>query len=235
MKQKSLITITILLFILSLTLFIACENKEEGEPGKEDVQLITAETKFEDIISDVISQDDFESIKQNASSEINFRCVVESSSKMADYSISYNYATVDVNGNIVKAVDRTENENGNIDIKYSYSVIEDTVTTTWWSSDNLSWKQSTKSHEYAAGLKNMYNQAVLSMGSKYDDMTWSDEEKGYVVNVDENIYYFVFKFVDNRLAGMASVYEGTESQTSGTVIFYDFKKVPEITLPEITE
>ena len=65
-------------------------------------------------------------------------------------------------------------------------------------------------------------------------MVWSDEEKGYVVNVEEG-YYFVFKFVDNRLVGMSSVYEGDESPITGKVIFYDFGKVPEITLPEISE
>lgn len=233
MKRKNFIIITVLLFILSLISFISCENKGNND-HEEEVQQITADTKFEDIISDLVSQNDFEQIKQNASTENNFKCTMETSSVIADYSTSYNYVTADVNGNIVKAVDRLEDGNGSVNIKYSYSVIEEDSATTWWSSDNISWKESTESYEYAAHIKNLYDQAVLSIGSEYENMVWSDEEKGYVVNIEEG-YYFVFKFVDNRLAGMSSVYEGDESQITGKVIFYDFGKVPEITLPEISE
>lgn len=233
MKKKNFIIITVLLFILSLISFISCENKGNND-HEEEVQQITADTKFEDIISDLVSQNDFEQIKQNASTENNFKCTMEESYVIADYSTSYNYVTADVNGNIVKAVDRLEDGNGSVNIKYSYSVIEEDSATTWWSSDNISWKESTGSYEYAALIKNLYDQAVLSIGSEYENMVWSDEEKGYVVNVKEG-YYFVFKFVDNRLVGMSSVYEGDESQITGKVIFYDFGKVPEITLPEISE
>lgn len=233
MKRKNFIIITVLLFILSLISFISCENKGNND-HEEEVQQITADTKFEDIISDLVSQNDFEQIKQNASTENNFKCTMEESSVIAGYSTSYNYVTAYVNGNIVKAVDRLEDGNGSVNIKYSYSVIEEDSATTWWSSDNISWKESTGSYEYAALIKNLYDQAVLSIGSEYENMVWSDEEKGYVVNVEEG-YYFVFKFVDNRLVGMSSVYEGDESQITGKVIFYDFGKVPEITLPEISE
>lgn len=233
MKKIIAITAVVLVIIMSLTAFVACDKKGEE-------QEITADTKFEDIVSDKITEEELISMVQDSKNVDNFRIEFCGDNNRVQLSI-------EVCGEKMKSVNNTYDliaETGTpvailgATAVYTYVYYEDDILYKMFSFDNKNWRKVTGSdwdfyNYYAPYLEGFYAYYRQLDGAEGVGVKWSDEYKAYVYG-DGDGNDWVYKFKNNRLCAFA-IYDKDDKSDDMSFIYYDFGKVPEITIPEITE
>ena len=237
MKRLIAITAVILITVMFLTAFVAC-----GE--KDDEQEITADTKFEDIVSDKITEEELISLfKEAYKGNGNYRAKIwwdtqemerTGYEEVNNTTIKREYTDIYMDSNSEKTYTFTY---------YEYIYKEEDNYYKLTSRDNENWE---KQESYGDIYPGQYEMLLLEMCEfevAYEDIVWelyvdlfewNETEKGYyVVGPD---WEAVYKFKNNRLCAVYMDDRSPYDDGNGAyIVFYDFGKVPEITLPEITE
>lgn len=232
MKKLIAIMSVILMTVMFLTAFVAC-----GE--KDDEQVITADTKFEDIVSDKITEEELISlIKEASKGNGNYRAKEILYEKNEAY--EYEGTTLwEVNKDTVKVVSTetgtySDSEETYSYTYYSYTYKEGDKYYELTSRDNENWEKE----EYYGdgfGIYEMLLYSLIEFNIKVEDIVWeldvdlfewNEQDKGYYVIGSD--YEGVLKFKNGCLCAV-------RTEEMGDIVFYDFGKVPEITIPEIAE
>ena len=220
MKKIIAITAVVLIIIMSLTAFIACGEKEEE-------QEITADTKFEDIVSDKITEEELISMAQEAKAEFynekseieprgNYR-VKETTMKVGYEGYSETRTIlIEVNCNTIKTDTVTMSYYTNDEDKepytytqYSYFYKEGNNYYQLSSKDNINWEKTQETlgafvdyQPYLVTLNLMIDVFTFEIEVEYE---WSEQYNGYYVKGSD--YEVILKFKHGRLCAM-SVEEG---------------------------
>lgn len=74
------------------------------------------------------------------------------------------------------------------------------------------------------------------MSGDYSDMQWNDEQGCYecLVAIEEKSFRIVYKFSEGKLCAIRII-ETLSDEIVSEYMCYDFGKVSEITIPEISE
>lgn len=244
MKKLIAITVAILIMVMFLTAFVACDKKGEE-------QEITADTKFEDIVSDKITEEELISMAQEAKAEFynekseieprgNYRVKVTTMEVGHEGYSETRTILTEVNCNTIKTDTVTMSYYTNNEDKepytytiYSYIYKEGNNYYQLSSKDNINWEKTKEtlssfvdSQTYLVALNLMIDVFTFEIEVEYE---WNEQYNGYYVKGSD--YEVILKFKNGRLCAMSP---SDEERYFGAV-FYDFGKVPEITLPEITE
>lgn len=231
MKKLIAITSVILITVMFLTAFVACDEKD-------DEQVITADTKFEDIVSDKITEEELISIVQDAKRVDNFRIEFCGDNDRVQLSIEVCGEKMKVVNNTYDLIAETGTPVGILGATavYTYAYYEDDILYTLFSFDNKNWRKVTGryfNNYYTEYLEGFYAYYRGLDGAEGVGVKWSDEYKAYVYEDGEGNDW-VYKFKNNRMCTFA-VYSKDDKSDDTSFIYYDFGKVPEITLPEISE
>ena len=235
MKKLIAIMSVILMTVMFLTAFVAC-----GE--KDDEQVITADTKFEDIVSDKITEEELISlIKEASKGNGNYRAKMILSEKYDGHGIE-STRLYEVNNTTIKMESTNtytyyDSDETYTSTHYSYTYKEGDNYYELTSRDNENWEKE----EYYGdgfGIYEMLLYSLIEFNIKVEDIVWeldvdlfewNEQDKGYYVIGSD--YEGLLKFKNGRLCAISS----TEAGFNYNVVFYDFGKVPEITIPEIAE
>lgn len=232
MKKLIAIMSVILMTVMFLTAFVAC-----GE--KDDEQVITADTKFEDIVSDKITEEELISlIKEASKGNGNYRAKMILSEKYDGHGIE-STRLYEVNNTTIKMESTNtytyyDSDETYTSTHYSYTYKEGDNYYELTSRDNENWEKE----EYYGdgfGIYEMLLYSLIEFNIKVEDIVWeldvdlfewNEQDKGYYVIGSD--YEGVLKFKNGCLCAV-------RTEEIGDIVFYDFGKVPEITIPEIAE
>lgn len=214
MKKLFTLTAIMLMLVLPLSLFAACDNSNNSNNSNEgtsnDTPSDTQVLNFEDIVSDKMSDADIENFFLNYNGVSDYRYSYD------DKEISY---VVENNGRVAKLT------SAEVTIYFSK---EDGKYYRYDMSSYGEWsKREISVYDTQLFAYQMYVE-VLFETADFASMKWSDTDKGYVYSDGEGT--IVLKFKDGKLVGARSVY----SQDI-VLVFYDFGKVTDITLPSVGE
>lgn len=236
MKKLIAITSVILITVMFLTAFVACDEKD-------DEQVITADTKFEDIVSDKITEEELISlIKEAYKGNGNYRAKMILSEKYDGHGIE-STRLYEVNNTTIKMESTNtytyyDSDETYTSTHYSYTYKEGDNYYELTSRDNENWEKEKSYSGIHPGVYEMYLLSLIEAEVAYEDIVWEldvdlfewdEQDKGYYVIGSD--YEGLLKFKNGRLCAISS----TEAGFNYNVVFYDFGKVPEITLPEIAE
>lgn len=233
--MKKIFTLTAILLLVAMfaTVFVGCDKKEEE-------QNITADTKFEDIVSDKITEEELISMVQDAKNVDNYRVnrILYDDSYVVQSLVEIKGYTLKQVEKIIEVLDEDFEDDINA-VAYTYSYIENNIKYLLFSRDNKNWEVNQSeivdvngNNMYAILLEGYYAYYRELDGAEGVGVKWSDEYKAYVYG-DGDGNDWVYKFKNNRMCAFAIYNE--DKSFNQTSIFYDFGKVPEITLPEISE
>lgn len=241
MKKLIAITSVILITVMFLTAFVACDEKD-------DEQVITADTKFEDIVSDKITEEELISlIKEAYKGNGNYRAKMILSEKYDGHGIE-STNLYEVNNTTIKIESTNtytdyDSDETSTSTYYSYTYKEGDNYYELTSRDNENWEKEESYGGRHPGYYEIFLLELFEFEVAYEDIVWeldvdlfewNETEKGYyVVGPD---WEAVYKFKNNRLCAVYIDDRSPYDDGNGDyIVFYDFGKVPEITIPEIAE
>ena len=234
--MKKIFTLTAILLLVAMfaTVFVGCDKKEEE-------QNITADTKFEDIVSDKITEEELISMVQEAyKGNGNYRAKIWWDTQEMERTGYEEVNKTTIKTEYTDIYMDSNSEKTYTDTYYSYTYKEGDKYYELTSRDNEHWeKKGSYGGIYPGILENLLCEMIEFEGEDITyqldvDFEWNETEKGYyVVGPD---WEAVYKFKNNRVC--AVYFDDSRPYDDGNgafIVFYDFGKVPEITLPEISE
>ena len=238
--MKKIFTLTAILLLVAMfaTVFVGCDKKEEE-------QNITADTKFEDIVSDKITEEELinlikEAYKGNGNYRAKSHWVQTYYTQEMERTALYEVNNTTIKQETTEVYTDYEREEIYTFTYYSYIFKEGNDYYELTSRDNEHWeKKGSYGGIYPGILENLLCEMIEFEGEDITyqldvDFEWNETEKGYyVVGPD---WEAVYKFKNNRLCAVYFDDRSPYDDGNGaSIVFYDFGNVPEITLPEITE
>ena len=223
MKKFLFIVAVLLLVALSGTL-VSCERAWAAIPDPD--------LTFDEMVSDKITQEDWQNILSEAEDVLNYRVKSETEdlgyhsciiSEICDGRKRYVETRTNLEGESKKwkkelFVYEYSDENGNYRITYD---------------GDGKWQKE----DWFVPVGNLYHEIIwavdtylrMQSGDEYE-LIWNEEKQGYFCEIDN--FYCIFKIKDGKLCALEDYIKG-DDEAIETFIFYDFGEVDEIVLPSV--
>lgn len=236
MKKIIAITAVVLVIIISLTAFVACDKKGEE-------QDISVNTKFEDIVSEKITQEKWNALLEKPADEINnFRIYVYGYTNYgAVPDLSYNSEVIEtdlmieVKDGVMHEV-LTHRSGGGNDYEKWVCPDKDNLWRVFVYDNPMGLQEQWEELEYEVRQEGV---DLLDMNVMpyiaYEEFEYSEEHKGYVYEREEgstDVIMTIIKFQDGNVVACREKETYDNELVQEITIVYDFGKVENIEIPE---
>lgn len=235
MKKWSKLLALLLALVVCACVFAACGGK--GDPndpsGNNNGQQpeITADTQFDDIVSDRVTAEEWSAIEQNFANNKNFRVIVTlRGTLIGGETINKRAEDIEISGEYFH-------------IFQYYDVYTQEAYGTWKKTEDNR-NPTTFEAVVKIGSQGKWHNSLISSvplascsGNQFSfhfEGAYNEQYKGYYFS--EGSDGFIFKFKGGKLVAFAAMYNDEEiGKTKQELVFYDYGKVPELQIPEVQE
>ena len=225
MMKKNIMIATAVLVIAVLTgALVACNFVWISIPD--------TDMTFDEIVSDKITQEEWQSIVSGAEDVINYRLKSETADLGYDSCILSEF---------YEGKQRSEDKQKSLEseatkwekVLYAYEYSDENGNYRITREGDGEWQKK----EWFTSFGNSYADMVeavdtywTAQGDGEYELSWSEEKQGYICEYED--FYGIVKFKDGKICAFADYVSGKEKATE-TFIFYDFGEVEDFSLPPV--
>lgn len=219
-------------FVFAAVLLVAVLSGALVSCGTVWAAIPDADLTFDEMVSDKITQEDWQNILSEAEDVLNYR--VKSETEDLGY---HSCIISEICGGRKRYVETRTNLEGESKkwkkelFVYEYSDENGNYRITY--DGDGKWQKE----DWFVPVGNLYHEIIqavdtylrMQSGDEYE-LIWNEEKQGYFCEIDN--FYCIFKIKDGKLCALEDYIKGDEEAIE-TFIFYDFGEVDEIVLPSV--